>query len=66
MPRSKREWALRKLKMAQDALDRAGKHLQEIAVIYQKDYIDIYNQVSKVQEFILIPYECVKRLRDSF
>lgn len=66
MPRSTREWALRKIEMAEGNLETAIAHLEEVRERYAKPQPLIADHLQQMQFASLEVRNTLERLRGSF
>lgn len=66
MPRSQREWALRKLKMALGCIDKAGEHLEAIRITYKNIAPQVTIDMQKLQEPVLMLSNMVEAYHKKF
>lgn len=63
MPRSTREWALRKLEQALGTLDWTGNHLIQVIEIYQEKHPEVSNPLNQVLEILLVADDLITHVR---
>lgn len=66
MPRSTREWALRKLKEAIDNLSWSGYHINEVAEKYQDAHPEIAEPLGDILTALSMLMETITKIRGSF
>lgn len=66
MPRSTREWALRKLQAGADSLDWTKLHLAEVGERYEQDHPEISGGILEIISIIEEVQKLIQRQRMAF
>jgi hypothetical protein len=66
MPRTTREWAIRKVKFAAGNMEKASTHLDEVGATYAEQHPEISLQVAKCMEVISSMYDMLVALQGEF
>ena len=66
MPRSTREWALRKLKESEGNIEWAENHLAEVGQLYEKDHPEISVPLLQIIGTLQAIQEFIAKLRSTF
>lgn len=66
MPRSTREWALRKLQQSQDAIDWSVYHLGEVGMLYQEKHPEIADPLAQCTVALIELKAAINKVRGSF
>lgn len=66
MPRSTREWARRKIDNANNNINWAGRHLQEVIETYKRQHPEISDPIIECQKMMLYVTQILDRVKSNF